>query len=935
MSVPISESENMSPSTHQPYTPSLFVAQSGLVEALDRIQAIIKFDLHGHVLQANSLFLQAMGYEFHEMVGRHHRIFCDPDHAESEAYDRFWTRLRCGEAQAGEFHYLGKDGRTVWLQASYNPVRGVDGQIDHIVKFATDITPAKLAAAEYEGQMRALNKVQAVVEFDMQGRVLHANENFLAMFGYGLQEIVGRSHSLFCDPLDAHGAEYESLWERLRQGQFDSGEYRRLSKSGATIWIQCSYNPIIGPDDQPYKVVKFATDITADKNNDLLLLRTKQALELSTQAAQIGFWDYDIAGDTLHLSPFGATLLKTLPEVPLALESLLARVEQRDILEQAIQHATQGGGGWDLELLLQTFNGEQRWLRIIGHAEQIEGRCIRLNGTMQDIQVAKQREMELRHAQKVAEDAARTKDQFLATVSHELRTPLNAILGFGQMLEMDEHLTEENKDLVQDMVNAGKHLLALVNDLLDLAKVNHSQIPVTLVPVALNAVLDECEDLIEQAAQANGITLDIARESAHLIQVDRVWLKQVLINLMSNAVKYNRPDGRIEVRTQLVDERSVRILVSDTGIGIGIGIEEKYLGSLFKPFNRLGAKNSAIEGTGIGLNITKKMVRKMHGRIGVGSTFWVEFPLAHASEDRPGQEAEPGSPPRAVPSVDRPAARLDAPALRTPSQPILVAEDNPVNRKVIGQQLKRLGYACEFVGNGSVALSRWREQSYALLLTDLQMPYMGGYELAQHIRSEEGEGVRMPIIVLSANAMDASWDGWRAMGVDDFLTKPVKIDLLGEKLAHWMRVVDDGACLVAELASSVVESDQMPVEEDVLPSLSVLDLDVLAELIGGGHELVREFLQDYRTSAAELVPQLHAGFAEAEWRQVARVAHTLKSSSRSVGAMALGEVCERLEKAGTQGQADEIARQMPLLERQWNKLMQAMAAALAAASSVA
>lgn len=235
------------------------------VAAINRATAVIEFRLDGTVLNANALFLQATGYRLEEVAGKHHRMFMPPGEAERPDYAAFWADLRAGKFRAGEFLRVGKGGRELWIQASYNPVYGTDGQIESVVKFATDITETKRAALDQQGQLAALDRSQAVIEFDLDGTIRTANANFLSALGYGLDEIRGRHHAIFVAPEDRDRPEYAAFWAALGRGEFCEGEYRRVTRSGADIWIQATYNPILDARGKPYKVVKFATDITARK----------------------------------------------------------------------------------------------------------------------------------------------------------------------------------------------------------------------------------------------------------------------------------------------------------------------------------------------------------------------------------------------------------------------------------------------------------------------------------------------------------------------------------------------------------------------------------------------------------------------------------------------------------------------------------------------
>lgn len=230
--------------------------------ALDRSQAMIEFALDGTVLTANARFLAVMGYTLPEIEGRQHSLFVSAAYGASPEYKAFWDALRRGEFQAAEFMRLGKGGKVVWLQASYNPIIDSAGRPYKVLKVAVDTTAAKMQMADYEGQMKAVNKSQAVIEFDLNGTVTTANANFLNALGYTLEEIRGRHHSMFVDSSFRDSTEYQEFWQRLRRGEYLAAEYKRIGKNGREVWIQGSYNPIFGPDGGVVKVVKYATDVT-------------------------------------------------------------------------------------------------------------------------------------------------------------------------------------------------------------------------------------------------------------------------------------------------------------------------------------------------------------------------------------------------------------------------------------------------------------------------------------------------------------------------------------------------------------------------------------------------------------------------------------------------------------------------------------------------
>ncbi|ANH07807.1 PAS domain-containing methyl-accepting chemotaxis protein [Shinella sp. HZN7] len=239
---------------------------SAILAAMQRSQAIIEFDLTGKILKANENFCRALGYTLPEIVGQHHRLFVDPAEAASEDYRAFWAKLGRGEFDSRQYKRIGKGGKEIWIEASYNPVFR-RGKPCKVVKFATDITAQKLRSAEDAGKLEALSRAQAVIEFTPAGDILAANQNFLTTLGYQLSEIEGRHHSMFCDPTYCQSPQYRQFWDRLRAGEFVAEEFMRIGKGGRRIYIQASYNPIFDMNGKVFKVVKFATDVTGRVEN--------------------------------------------------------------------------------------------------------------------------------------------------------------------------------------------------------------------------------------------------------------------------------------------------------------------------------------------------------------------------------------------------------------------------------------------------------------------------------------------------------------------------------------------------------------------------------------------------------------------------------------------------------------------------------------------
>ncbi|PWC47097.1 PAS domain-containing methyl-accepting chemotaxis protein [Azospirillum sp. TSA6c] len=235
------------------------------LEALDRSQAVIEFAMDSTVVDANRNFLEAMGYSLEEVKGRPHSMFVDPDYAKSTGYCDFWGELRAGRFQSAVFRRVTKSGREIWLRATYNPILGAGSRPVGVVKFATDITEAKLKEADANGKLAAIDRSQAVIEFALDGTILTANRRFLDLMGYRPEEVRGQHHKVFLDGVDVSDPAYSAFWEKLGRGEHQSGEFRRLTKSGAQVWIQATYTPILDPTGKPWKIVKFATDVTEQR----------------------------------------------------------------------------------------------------------------------------------------------------------------------------------------------------------------------------------------------------------------------------------------------------------------------------------------------------------------------------------------------------------------------------------------------------------------------------------------------------------------------------------------------------------------------------------------------------------------------------------------------------------------------------------------------
>ncbi|EHP92798.1 methyl-accepting chemotaxis protein [Methylorubrum extorquens] len=307
--------------------------------ALDSVQAVIEFRPDGTVLDANANFLKAMGYRLDEIQGRHHGMFVEPAERDGVAYRGFWEALGRGEAQVRSFKRLAKGGREVWIEASYNPIRDRAGQVVKVVKFATDVTAQTQRAIELDGQIAALNRSQAVIAFTPDGVILDANTNFLAAVGYAIDEIRGRHHGMFVDGDERESPAYREFWAALARGEFQSAEFRRIAKGGREIFIQATYNPITDREGRVVKVVKFATEVTAQVLERRRRAQAQQAI--STDLDAIGSAVADVTRQTAEANASVASVAADIQAVAAGAEELSASVSE---ISQQVSHTARLAG---------------------------------------------------------------------------------------------------------------------------------------------------------------------------------------------------------------------------------------------------------------------------------------------------------------------------------------------------------------------------------------------------------------------------------------------------------------------------------------------------------------------------------------------------------------------------------------------------------------
>ena len=628
-------------------------------------------------------------------------------------------------------------------------------------------------------------------EWDLQTQHIEWSGGFWERLGYGpedAEKISDASEVLtFMHPDDREFA-IEAARQHLRSGKPLDVAYRIRTKTGDYIWTQVRADSLRDAHGRATIMSGVNFDITESKKVEAALRESEARQVRIIQASSDGIWEWYADRGGFHFSHRCWELLgyedvdDVLTEGEDRLKIWRQHIFPQDlsIFDNALVEHLAGRAPFDVEYRLVSRQGEVRWIRARGRAVfDQKGQPIMMSGSNMDITEVKRAEERVIQAKEQAEKANRAKSDFLSSMSHELRTPLNAILGYTQLFEYDGNLKSQQIDNVREIRKAGEHLLQLINDVLDLAKIESGNMTVSLEPVLVSRLIAECFTLVQPQADAKGIRLStsLAEFPNTYVVADHVRFKQALLNLLSNAVKYNFVGGEVDVKLSAQPGQQLRISVRDTGRGIPLQRQSE----VFQPFNRLTAENTNIEGSGVGLVITKQLVEMMQGRLdftsaeGMGTTFWIDLPMAMEWN---------------VDSIVRTSSNKDyTPAALNVKRrcKVLYVEDNPTNIRLLQQIFARYPQLeLEIAEEAFLGIYKARSMHPDLVILDINLPGMDGYEVLSVLKNDPTTRL-IPVIGLSANAMPYDVERGRNADFYDYLTKPVDIQRLIEvfnKLLH-------------------------------------------------------------------------------------------------------------------------------------------------------
>lgn len=750
-------------------TESLSREINNQIQAINRSNAAIEFDVNGYILTANQLFLDLMGYKLDEIKGKHHSIFVDKDYAETDEYKRLWEGLRKGEFNSDVFERFTKEGNSVWIQGNYNPIVGADGKPYKVMKIATDITESihekarvgKLSR-EMNSQMTAINRSNAVIEFDLSGNILTANQIFLDLMGYELDEVVGKHHSIFVDPIHAKSDEYKQWWLDFENGQFVSDIFKRFSKSGKEVWIQGNYNPLFNGDGKPYKVLKMASDVTETRQQQILIQETNEKLKAQEEELRVS--NEELTHQT--------EMLKASEEELRVQQEELAQVNTE--LEEKAQ-------------LLEEQN------------QSVSEKNEALNQAREALDI-KAKELE---------SSSKYKSEFLANMSHELRTPLNSILILSKLMQDNKtkNLTEKQLEFSTVIHKSGSDLLKLINEVLDLAKVESGKIELELEDHNTKLLADDMGMAFKALSLEKNINFNIDFDDSlpETFVTDKLRLEQILKNLLSNAFKFTPEEGSIQLsfrqieplpnftREELMKSKSVlEIAVKDSGIGIP---KQKHH-TVFQAFQQAdGSTQRKYGGTGLGLSISKELAEILGGELlleseeGNGATFTVYLPFSlqvaesltvnEATEKANEVLSEARAPePIAGESIFGGKGKTfeaviadDRDTFSDSPQSVLIVEDDLKFAKVLLDLAREKGFKGIVVNHGDMALKHVEAYRPNSIILDMKLPGTDGWTILKELKKSPFANI--PVHIMSG--MDKQRLGLD-MGAVDYLKKPISAD---------------------------------------------------------------------------------------------------------------------------------------------------------------
>jgi PAS domain S-box-containing protein len=625
-----------------------------------------------------------------------------------------------------------------------------------------------------------IGMVLATIEAEHAGRFLQVNRAMRELTGYTEDQLIGKRFSdiTHSDDLDVSGA----LKGRMLAGELSSYQItkRYIHADGHAIWVQVHMSLVRDSAGHPMHTIAQIEDITERKIAAEALESNRRQLAEAQKLAQIGSWEWSpLSGETTRSEEL-YRIFGWDPSVnPPALDAFMELVhpDERQRVSEVVEDSVANCEPFRFETRIVRADGTARIIESYGEVvEVVDGKAAKLVGTVQDLTDRRQVEEELAR-RKEAEREHKNRNEFLSRVSHELRTPLNSILGFAQLLDMDD-LTDAQRDNLALIEKGGQHLLELINEVLEISRIESGNLTVSVEPVHVQSTVAEVLDLVRPLAAEHGVTLEneLAEDDDCYVAADNQRLKQVMLNLLSNGIKYNREGGSVRITLEQPSPSRVLVLVTDTGRGI----PESKLAFVFSAFDRLGAEHTTIEGTGLGLTLSKHLVEAMGGTLDVESEPWIgsTFVVGLTAAPREGMHAE---------GVADQSGGVAVNGSSNGAATVLYVEDNLSNFKLVERVFKKRGEVRLLTAmEGGIGLELARQHHPDLILLDLHLPGMDGEEMLRRLKGDPVTA-DIPVLAVSADATTSRVERVLAAGARSFVTKPLDVN-------RFLELVDDALC---------------------------------------------------------------------------------------------------------------------------------------------